>query len=151
MFEKAKERISEVIAPALKKYNLEVFDISIKRHGNTIAVILIVDHSEGGIMIDECSHINKLISRFLEEENVLEGDYTVEVSSPGLDRSLKTLMDFKRVRGKKVKFHLTQAIENKLEHDGIIKNTEADAVTVDIKQNTVTIPLILIQKAVQII
>ena len=151
MLEEAKERIQQYIEPIISEQDLEIVEFSAHRHGKTIAVVLIVDYLECGINIDECSMINKEVAKLIEEEHLLVGDYTVEVSSPGLDRPLLTYKDFKRVAGKKVKFHLKDRLDNKIEHDGVVKEVMEENVVVDLKEKTLNIPLSLIQKAVQII
>ena len=86
-----------------------------------------------------------------EEENFILGRYIVEVSSPGLDRPLKTVKDFLKVMGREVRFHLLEPIENKIEHSGKIKEVHDDEVVIESKLQTITIPFRIIQKAVQII
>jgi ribosome maturation factor RimP len=151
MFELAIERIASHLAGLLSELELEVFEFTVQRHGRTIALVMLVDHQDGGVTIADCTLVNKAITRLIDEENLLEGDYTVEVSSPGLDRPLKTAQDFRRILGAPVKFHLKEKLENKLEHDGIVKDVTGESVVVDIKSSTLYIPFVAIQKAVQII
>jgi len=151
MFEDVKKRIEDEIAEDLKFYNLEIFDFSIHFRNRTAAISLLLDHEEGGINLDECMHFNKKISNLIEKEGLLGGEYTVEVSSPGLDRPLQTQKDFVRVRGKGVKVHLKRMIEGKLEHDGVVQEVGQDHVVVAIAKKTIIIPFGVIQKAVLII
>jgi len=151
MFETAQERIRAHIDGLLAELEVEIVEFTIQRHGRTIAVQLLVDHENGGITVDECSAINKSVTFVVEEELLLEGDYLIEVSSPGLDRPLKSAQDFRRVLGKMVKFHLKEKLGNKLEHDGRIDEIQAEGVTVAVKEGPLHIPYALIQKAVQII
>lgn len=151
MFEDVKKRIEEEIAGDLKFYALEVIDFSINYRNRTVAIVLLLDHHEGGISLDECAHFNKKIGDLIEREALLGAEYTVEVASPGLDRPLKTSRDFARARGKRVKFHLKQMIEGKLEHDGVIQEVGHDNVVITIGGKTVIVPFGLIQKAVILI
>jgi len=151
MFEDVKERIGAHIGPLLSEFELEIFEFSVERHNRLIALILLIDHEDGGVTVAECTVVNKALAKFIEEENLLPGDYTIEVSSPGLDRPLTSARDFRRVMGKQVKFHLKEKLENKLEHDGWIKEVFADNVLVELKDSTLSIPLALVQKAVPII
>ncbi|HLF18068.1 MAG TPA: ribosome maturation factor RimP [Candidatus Omnitrophota bacterium] len=151
MFEDVKTRIEEFLAPILEEHDLEIVDFTIHHHNRTVAVLMILDHYEGGITLDECSRVNKKVSLFIESESLFEGDYTIEVSSPGLDRPLKTHKDFTRVKGRMVKFHLSKIVENKLEHDGVVSEVTADGVTIHTHVKELVIPLAIIQKAVQII
>ena len=151
MFEDIKKRIEDEIAEDLRNHDLEIIDLSLHHRNRTVAIQLLLDHEDGGITLAECAYFNKKINMLIENETLLGGEYTVEVSSPGLDRPLRTERDFMRVRGKKVKFHLKQMIENKLEHDGSVQAVDHDTVTIATTLKSITIPLGLIQKAVQII
>jgi len=151
MFDDVKKRIEDEIAEDLRSYNVEIIDFSIHYRNRTAAIVLLLDHEDGGINLEECMHFNKKITALIENEVLIGGEYTVEVSSPGLDRPLRTERDFMRARGKKVKFHLKQMVENKLEHDGSVQEVDHDKVTIATPVKSVTIPLGLIQKAVQII
>jgi len=151
MFDDVKKRIEEEIGEDLLAHDLEIIEFSIQYRNRTAAIVLLLDHEEGGIKLEECLHFNKKISALIEKDVLIGGEYTVEVSSPGLDRPLKTERDFMRVRGKKVKVHLKQMVENKLEHDGSVQDVDHDKVTIATDVKPVTIPLGLIQKAVQII
>ena len=151
MFEDVKVRITTVIGPTLRSLDLDIFGFSIKRNGRVAAVRLFIDHENGGVNIDECTAVNKEISRLIEEEGLIEGDYTVEVSSPGMDWPLRTQRDFNRAKGYCVKFHLKEKVGNKLEHDGVINEVKEDHIVVEIKESVLKIPFTVIQKAVQII
>ena len=151
MFEDIKKRLEDEIAEDLRDRDLEIFDFVIQHRNRVVAIEVLLDHENGGIKLAECAYFNKKINALIEKEALLTGEYTVEVSSPGLDRPLKTERDLRRVRGNKVKFHLKQKVENKLEHDGSVIDVDHDKVTISTGLKSITIPLGLIQKAVQII
>ena len=79
------------------------------------------------------------------------GNYSLEVSSPGLDRPLKTKKDFLRVSGREVVFYLSENLHGKKEHQGVIKDVSEEKVEVQTKSGLVSIPFKIINKAVQII
>ena len=130
---------------------VEIVEINIRRQGRAIMVEVLADKKKGGITIDECTVINKQLSQKIEEENFIEDDYWIEVSSPGLDRPLKTEKDFMRVIGKKVRFHLSDFLENKKEYEGVIREVAGRNVFIKTKVKPLTIPLDKIVKATQII
>ena len=149
--EELTDEIGSLIAPILTELTAELVELNIKRRGDTVVVDVIADKPSGGITLDECAYINRQIVKKLEPGNLLGDDYVVEVSSPGLDRALKTSKDFMRVRGRNVRFHLKQAVENMIEHQGRVTDVAGDFVSIVIQGKTVMIPLDAISKAVQVI
>lgn len=149
MFEELSLKIQTMIVPLITELGLELIELNLKRHGKVISVQILADKPAGGITIEECTFINRSLNRMLEEQNLISDDYEVEVSSPGLDRTLKTQKDFLRMMGRRVRFHLLEKIAEKLEHSGIIRAVSEESVIVETKSATITIPLEKISKAVQ--
>ena len=149
--EDIKEKIKALLATILSTTSFELVELNIHRSTRSTIIQVFADKPNGGITLDECSMINRKLSEKLEEENFILGRYIVEVSSPGLDRPLKTVKDFLKVMGREVRFHLLEPIENKIEHSGKIKEVHDDEVIIESKLQTITIPFRIIQKAVQII
>ena len=83
--------------------------------------------------------------------SAIREDYILEVSSPGLDRPLKTQQDFLRVINRLVHFHLASPIHDKLDHEGLVNKAENGSVVIISDYGEVTIPLNTINKAVQVI
>ena len=144
-------KIEETLRPLLENIGSELVELKIRRQVRTLVVDIIADRPHGGITIDECSYLNKHINQKIEDENWIQGEYVVEVSSPGIDRPLKTVKDFLRVKGRQVRFHLVEPLENRLEYSGIVKDAQENSVMIDFKAKTTTIPLEKIQKAVQVV
>lgn len=148
--EDLKVKIEEISAPFLEDMGLELFDTEIKRSGKTMSIQMLIDKPRGGISLDECTFINKKIIGVIEQKELLD-DYTLEVSSPGLDRPLVKAKDFQRVMGRRVRFHLKEKLENKLEYAGRIEDADKNQVTIRINDHTLVIPIEKIHKAVQVI
>ena len=151
MFDHWQQDLTGFLNELSKSLSFELVELNIRRLGKVIQVEVFVDKESGGITMDECSAVNRQLSRYLEEKNLIADDYVVEVSSPGLDRPLKIKKDFLRAKGAEVRFHLIDMIEGKKEHSGIIKTVEDNAVYVETKKITVVIPFDKIQKAVLMI
>jgi len=151
MFEELYNKILGLLKVELKNSDIELIELNIKRRGKTIAIEILMDKEQGGITIDECSGINRHVSNTIEEKEWVDGDYVVEVSSPGLDRPLTTPRDFQRVLGRMVRVHLAELISGKREHLGIVKEVLEDQIIIEAKKTLVTIPLEKVNKAVQII
>lgn len=84
-----------------------------------------VDRS-GGVTVDQCAHLSRKVSDFLDMEDLIPSRYRLEVSSPGLDRPLVSGADFKRKIGERVKVFLKEEIDGKMELVGRIKNLEEE-------------------------
>ena len=151
MFEDLRLKIEETLRALLENIGSELVELKIRRQVRTLVVDIIADRPQGGITLDECGYLNKQINQKIEDEHWIQGDYVVEVSSPGIDRPLKTSKDFLRVQGRHVRFHLTEPLENRVEYSGIVKHVDQNSVMIDFKTKMTTIPLEKIQKAVQVV
>ena len=145
------EQIEALITHFTRELSIELIEWNLKKRGNTVVVDIIADKPNGGITIDECTSINKQVVRGIEEKQWFNDDFVVEVSSPGLDRELKTLNDFLRAVGRKVRIHLKEPVEGKVEHHGEITKVGENRVSIYKNDQTIVIPLEYISKAVQVI
>lgn len=151
--------ISDVLTnelnPLLKDYlaslNFILVDIICRREGSSLFLRILADRPEGGINLDECARLNRDIGGLLDEKDIIKENYILEVSSPGLDRPLKTREDFSRLLNKKAKFFLNEVINGKLEWDGLINRVSPESVCIAIGEGTIEVPLIKINKAKLII
>jgi len=112
-------RIRALIEPLLDAEEIELVDIELKGKVGSQVLRIFVD-VEGGIHLDRCESLSRDISTELDLEDILPGKYRLEVSSPGTDRPLKTMNDFKRNIGRRI--YLTLNDGNYV--DGIITKTE---------------------------
>ncbi len=151
MSEELDNAIQKFITLLMNELSVELVELNIRRQNRVIVIDVIVDKPQGGITLAECSLVNQKLSQGLEGKDLIEEDFTVEVSSPGLDRPLKTVKDFLRNVGKNVRFDLSEQVEEKKEHSGIIKEVMESKIIVKINKNLIAIPIITINKAVQVI
>ena len=86
----------------------------------------------GGIEIDDCQALSERLEKVLDEKDIIEGSYILEVSSPGLDRQLKKPRDFVREQGKKVDVTLYAPVDGTREFTGVLEGYDEDAKTVTI-------------------
>ena len=100
------DRIQAIVGPIASDLRLDVYDI--ERRGGTIRITLdSAPGSETGINLDEIALATRLISRQLDEDDPIPGHYTLEVTSPGLERQLRTPAHFQREVGKSVTIRLS--------------------------------------------
>lgn len=144
-----RNELRRTVEDFLKTQNLDLVDLIYRYEGRGLVLRVLVDIPEGGISIGDCASLNKALSAFLDEKNILQQNYILEVSSPGLDRPLKTKQDFSRCLNRKARFFLREPIEGKLEHAGIISRVEDETVYVDIGRRIIEIQLSKITKGKQ--
>jgi ribosome maturation factor RimP len=144
--------VSAIAEPILESMGLELVDIEFGRVGPDAVLRLFID-KEGGVMLDDCAGLSRELSMVLDVEDVISCNYTLEVSSPGLDRPLKKQADYDRFAGRLIKIRTYQPFLDdsgnkrktflgKLEGlvDGVVKMTLTEG-------QTVSIPLDQVAKA----
>jgi len=145
------EELVNIIGDYLKSQSLDLVDLIYRYEGRDLFLRILTDKPEGGITLDDCGRINRDIGGILDGGDIIPGKYILEVSSPGLDRPLEKRNDFTRCKNKKIKLFLSEAVNAKLEIDGVIKGVVEDSVSVETDEGIVGIPLGKINKAKQII
>jgi ribosome maturation factor RimP len=96
-------RINEIVEPILKTHDIEIIEVMFHSRGRECRLQILVDKPEGRITVGECARLNREIGYSLDTCNLIDRPYLLEVSSPGLDRPLKTEQDFRRVKGELLK------------------------------------------------
>ncbi len=96
------ERVEAILRPILESFRLELVEIEFKRTGREAVLRLFID-KEGGVTLDDCADVSRELSLVLDVEDFIPCAYTMEVSSPGLDRPLKSLADYERFAGRLIK------------------------------------------------
>ncbi|MBN1155298.1 ribosome maturation factor RimP [candidate division KSB1 bacterium] len=99
------EQIRTLIGPLLEDEEVELIDIELKGNVGNQVLRIFVD-VEGGINLSRCESLSREISSILDMDDVMSGKYRLEVSSPGIDRPLKTINDFRRNTGKRIGLQL---------------------------------------------
>ncbi len=130
MFEELETEIKTLIEPLLDKIKAEIIELNIKKINNTIYLQIIIDKETGGISIEECSMVNRELSAKLGKSSIRDKDYVIEVSSPGVDRPIKTSKDFKRVIGRHVNIFTSDNLNNPKTYEGIVKKVSEDKIII---------------------
>jgi ribosome maturation factor RimP len=143
--------LEKLIAGFLIAQGVELVELIYRFEGQGMVLRVVADHPRGGISLGECSRLNRAIGGLLEEKNVLESRYILEVSSPGFDYPLQRQRDFHRCISKAVKCFLKEPINGKIEWDGVIADVTDTLVVLQTKQGSLELPLEKINKAKQII
>lgn len=104
-------KIESIIKPVLDAGGFELVDIEYKREGQSMVLRLYID-KEGGITLDDCATISHELSNILDIEDIISGQYTLEVSSPGLNRPLKKIADYERYIGEFIKIRTFEMLSD---------------------------------------
>ena len=96
------ERVTALAEPLLASLGLELVELEYKRFGRSMVLRLFIDRP-GGVTLDDCASVSRELSQVLDVEDFIREFYTLEVSSPGLDRPLKKESDYLRYTGRLVK------------------------------------------------
>lgn len=115
-----------------KSLGFEIVDVEFVKEGseNYLRVYCDMD-KEGGISIDDCADISRALSDWLDEEDFIAESYILEVSSPGLGRTLKKDRDFIRERGKEVELKLFKPRGKQKEFNGILGDFDKDGICIE--------------------
>lgn len=109
--------IAELAKPIVEDLNYELVDVEFVKEGANWYLRIYIDKS-GGIGIDDCQTVSERISNILDEKDPIEQSYYLEVSSPGLERPLKTERDFIKYKGELVEIKVFQPIDGKKLFEG---------------------------------
>lgn len=148
IFKSIEDRVREILEPL----GFVLVELKVMRSADTMILRFLVDRKEGGITLGECAQLNNQIGQLFEEKNIISDKYTLEVSSPGLDRPLVASLDFKRALEKIIHIFLKEADGGKLESEGRLVRLNTDGIfIIDDADKEVFIPFSKINKAKRVI
>lgn len=104
------DRVNALLQPILVEMGLELTDLEYVREGRDSTLRVFID-KEGGVTLDDCAALSRELGTVLEVEDVIQAAYRLEVSSPGLDRPLKTQKDYERFVGSLVKIKTYEKLD----------------------------------------
>lgn len=134
------EPIRALVEPLLAEQRMELVELTCRLHGGQRLVRLLVD-CVGGVTLHQCARVNQLISRQMEAANLIEGSYTVEVSSPGADRPLVSRRDFERAIGEDLRVEAEREPGRVTQITGMLLAVQPEAIVLKTSAGNVTIPL----------
>ena len=118
-----------LILPVLEEKNFELVDVEYVKEGGTYYLRAYID-KEGGITINDCEYVARIMNEILDREDYIPDSYTFEVSSPGLGRPLKKEKDYVRNMNKEVEIRTYRSINKSKEFYGLLKAYDKDTVTI---------------------
>lgn len=150
MGEIATEHIVDIVTrlatPILDELGLELVEVQFRREPVGWVLRLVIDRP-AGLTVDDCAAASREVGRLLDVEDLINRPYHLEVTSPGLDRPLKTAKDFARYQGQKVKVVTNAPVENQHVIIGLITRVGEASVTVRAGERRIAVPYDRIARA----
>jgi ribosome maturation factor RimP len=140
------DKITLLARPIAQESSLELVEVEFRPSGKRWLLRVYIDRDEG-VTIADCERVSRELDRVLEVEEVIDHPYTLEVSSPGLTRSLKSRQDFERYKGRTCRIVTALAVEGRNEFKGKIVEVAGDDVEVNDERGGHRIPLSAIKRA----
>lgn len=129
-------RLAEIVTPVIEDMGFELVRIRLMS-GKLATLQIMAERPEGGIEVDECAAISTAVSATLDVEDPILDTYTLEVSSPGIDRPLTRLKDFDTFEGYEAKIETSEMIDGRKRFKGVLAGVEGDEVLINIDEGTV--------------
>ncbi len=133
-------RLAEIITPVIEDLGYELVRIRLMS-GKTTTMQIMADKPDGGIEVDDCAEISNAVSATLDVEDPILDAYTLEVSSPGIDRPLTRLKDFEMFEGYEAKIETAELIDGRRRFKGELAGIEGDEVLINIPEGSETITI----------
>ncbi len=125
---------------------MELVDVEYRREARGWVLRLYIDKEEG-VTLEDCTRISREVGRTLDVEDFILNPYTLEVSSPGLDRPLRKEKDFLRFRDRLVRIKTVSPMDNRRQFRGRLLGLSGDRIQIEIEGRVIDIPLSNVAKA----
>jgi ribosome maturation factor RimP len=140
-----------LLEPPIEALGFELVEVEIAREGRGGVLRIFIDRraedSAAGVTVDDCARVSHAVSEVLEIHDPIKGHYTLEVSSPGFDRILRTRAHFERFVGARIFAELKLPLEGRRRFVGLLKSASSDTIVVEVDGKAYGLPLDRIQKA----
>lgn len=141
------KRVEKIIAPTLQDMGFDLVRVQVSGAQRRTLQIMAERLDDGTMTVEDCAAISRSVSALLDVEDPIKGSYTLEVSSPGLDRPLTRPKDFTRFAGLEAKIELRHPMDGQRRFRGRIAGLADDQVQLDMEETRVTIPYADIERA----
>ncbi len=140
------ERLQRLLQPVVEMLGYELVGIEYFPSGHHYILRVYIDKASG-ITLDDCEVVSHQVSALLDVEDPIRGRYTLEVSSPGLDRPLFTAEHFQRFCGRQVKLRLVTPVNGRRNFKGLLQGLDEGKVTLEVDGERLDLPLEDIERA----
>jgi ribosome maturation factor RimP len=126
-----------VAARVATSYGLEIFDVQYRREAHGMVLRVLIDRpgssatAQESVSVEDCAHVSRDLSAIFDVEDVIPGAYTLEVSSPGLDRPLRRADDYRRFAGRRAKIVMREPVDGQGFFKGRLVGVDGDDVLIE--------------------
>jgi ribosome maturation factor RimP len=130
-------QVRPIAARIASSYGLEIFDVQFRRESSGMVLRVRLDRPgpsavpEDSVSVDDCARVSRDLSAMLDVEDIVPTAYTLEVSSPGLDRPLRHLKDYRRFEGRRAKLVMREAVDGQTFFKGVLRGVEDTDVLIE--------------------
>jgi ribosome maturation factor RimP len=142
----APANVQNLIEPVISALGYELVGVEYLSQGRRSLLRIYIDHTDG-INVHDCERVSHQVNGVLDVEDVIRGQYTLEVSSPGLDRPLFTKEQFQRYIGSEVNIRLSIAQQGRKKFKGILRGIDDTNVFLNVDEEEISLPFNAIEKA----
>jgi ribosome maturation factor RimP len=146
-FDRRAASVRRLIAPSVEEAGYDLVRVEFPRGDRQTLQIMIERHDLVPITVDDCAGVSRLLSAILDVEDPLPGRYTLEVSSPGLDRPLVRIEDYERFAGFEARIEMTRPVDGRRRFQGRLRGTEDGLVRIECDGAVAAIPFPGIRRA----
>ena len=130
------QRMAAIVQPVLESMGFELVRLRLMS-GKRTTLQVMAEKPDGTMEVEDCAEVSRALSAVLDVEDPIESEYSLEVSSPGIDRPLTRLTDFDRWEGYEAKLETTELIDGRRRFKGILIGTEDNDVLIEIDEGTI--------------
>ena len=140
------EQLQALLAPVVEALGYVCWGVEYISQGRHSLLRVYIDHPNG-ILVEDCEAVSRQVSGVLDVEDPITNEYTLEVSSPGMDRPLFTLEQFAAHAGEQIKVKLRSPFDGRRNFQGLLRGVEDQDVVVQVDEHEYLLPIEMIDKA----
>lgn len=141
------DRLRQALEPVVTALGCDLWGLELQMGGKRKLLRIYIDREETGVDIDDCEKVSRQVSAILDVEDLIRGEYVLEVSSPGMDRPLYELDQYARYLGEQISLRLRFPYEGRRNYKGLLKAVEGDEIVLVVTDNEFLFPVEGIERA----
>lgn len=139
-------KVEQLISPILEEQEFELVDVELKKEPVGLVLRIFIDR-EGGVDLDTCNRASEVIGQALDRADLIATPYSLEISSPGIERPLRKPKDFRRFTGSNIFVRTIKPLNNRRQFKGVLKSAGDESFAIQCDGELVEIPYGLVSKA----
>ncbi len=140
------QSLTALINPVAVSLGCELWGLEFVAQGRQSLLRIYIDKDDG-VTLEDCERVSRQVSSVLDVEDLIKGEYTLEVSSPGMDRPLFSLAQFEQSIGERVQIKLRMPFDGRRKFTGVLIAVENEEVILQVDNDEFVLPIETIEKA----